>query len=136
MEAKPSARPRSVTNHFDTATEATNIPTIAAPPAITKPRRTSHCQSSVTWLIRTSAGTSRTMPASMTGRVPSRSTYGPTRMPTAAMTRCAIVSARKSSLRLQSSPSVIGLVKAPITPVCAPTAMNCVARAAPTMTQP
>ena len=52
------------------------------------------------------------------------------------MTNCAIVWERKSSLRLQPSPSVMGFVKAPITPVCAPTAMNCVVSAAPTITQP
>ena len=90
----------------------------------------------MTWLISSSDGTSTAMPASITGRVPSRSTYGPSRTPITAMTNCAIVSERKSSLRLQPSPSVMGFVKAPITPVCAPTAMNCVVSAAPTITQP
>ena len=73
IEVQPSARPRLVTNHFETVTLASRKPQSAAPGATKTPRITTHCQRSVIWLMMNSEGTSTETPISMIRRGPTRS---------------------------------------------------------------
>ena len=136
IEPRAIAHPRPSTNHFESAMFTTSGPTSDMPSPTPNACSTMNCHSSVTCEVRNIAAASATVPKSMSGLGPWRSTSGPTMTPDMPLTAFAPAVAMVKAATVQPMSSVTGLRKTLIEAKPAPTATKEPMTPPPTMYQP